>query len=517
MRFALAVLFCAAACLAQTPVWQSTRTITSGWVRVASFSDYDHDGCDDILAGFVANLSNLSQYVERLQIVSGRNGDVLHWVDMTLNDRFGAAGDRDGDGYGEIVMGIPGYVYFYSPRSRSWSSVISGSASGNFGEATEPIIDLDGDGLLDLVTATTASFDSTLYAYGHDGVLRYTIPASVHGFRVRSIAAVGDLDGDRGCDYVVGVGGFGGRGGAVLVSGRSGTVLRAHQGDQPGDFLGNPVHGTADMDGDGVPDYAASTTRDYGAMYVKVWSGATGALIRHFPVDAWDFFATRDVDHDGLADLVSAELYFNNPAPRGPGRISVLSARDGRLLYETHMPSWGAGYGNSLADLGMQPGSDYPSYAVLGIDVVSPYGFIHAWRCQPPETAISGTGCSSVGTVPTIGLSNLPSATRINLGGGVPGALAWCMLGDGSATSCSGLPLPIALDPLGMPSCELLVPVGAAGATFVGSSGIDRGFASFDIPQAINRRGLPWAAQWLLLDPITGAFATTPRHDFRLQ
>jgi hypothetical protein len=115
------------------------------------------------------------------------------------------------------------------------------------------------------------------------------------------------------------------------------------------------------------------------------------------------------------------------------------------------------------------------------------------------------------------GLRNTATGSRLQLAGAPAGALVWCILGNGTATTTSGLPLPVALDPYGFQGCDLLVPLDFAGATIAGSAGINRGYAAFDLPRPLaTAGGTPFACQWLVLDPTTGLHAWTMRREFRL-
>lgn len=82
--------------------------------------------------------------------------------------------------------------------------------------------------------------------------------------------------------------------------------------------------------------------------------------------------------------------------------------------------------------------------------------------------------------------------------------------------------------PDGLPGCGLLVPPVFLATRTVGSTGMDRGYAAVDLPFALGDSptephvpppitGRMHAAQWLILDPASGGFAMTPRHEFRLR
>jgi hypothetical protein len=58
----------------------------------------------------------------------------------------------------------------------------------------------------------------------------------------------------------------------------------------------------------------------------------------------------------------------------------------------------------------------------------------------------------------------------------------------------------------------------AVGTTVTGTTGIDRGYAFFDLPRRLAATaGQRFAVQWLVLDPATGFEAWTKRRDFWVQ
>jgi hypothetical protein len=112
-------------------------------------------------------------------------------------------------------------------------------------------------------------------------------PAS-YGYFGQSVATIGDLDGDGTDDLAVGApgetsGGALSNGRVYLVSGATGAVLRELAGQPDADGaaqFGEVVAAVGDLDGDGVPDVAASATRSAPAhQRVYLFSGATGAVL----------------------------------------------------------------------------------------------------------------------------------------------------------------------------------------------------------------------------------------------
>ncbi|MEQ1631408.1 MAG: VCBS repeat-containing protein [Planctomycetota bacterium] len=518
----LGLAFVVAQAIGQQMLWQIPATLNSGYRACWSFGDYNRDGCRDVLAYQSIGLSSSAQI--NLSILSGRDGTVLHLNPLFYGiERPSGAGDFDGDGYDEYIWFTSFTIHIYSPRRNVELVSIAPIGSGEFGWALEPRIDLDGDGRSDILSATVRSFDSSLYAYDHLGSLRYVIPASIHGWAIQSIVNVGDRDGDGGEDFLVGaLGGVMAEGGAFLYSGRTGTLLRYHPGLQAYDALGGYVAVAGDLDLDGVSDYLASSAESFFSLrqVTVAWSGADGAVLRVWQDPTFNLghavHALHDADLDGAPDVLFA-CGGCQPAPFVYGAVQVASSRDGFLLGETHT-TLANEYGTFVADLGVQPGNPHPVHALAYMDVVQNGGTIQAWRSEPRRSNLSGSACTNLGTAMIPGFRATPTGSRLQIANAPPGSLAWCILGDGVATTTGGLPLPIGLDGFGFPGCSLLVPVDFVGAKTTGVAGIDRGYAAFDLPVVpATTGGRRFAVQWLVLDPATGLEVWTARRDFWLR
>src|SRR5690606_28195335 len=136
-------------------------------------------------------------------------------------------------------------------------------------------------------------------------------------FAGRSVAVVGDVDGDGTTDLLVGADGVDGNstdeGHAFLISGATGLVLRTFVGDSIGDFFGASVAGAGDVDGDGVPDLVIGAYGDdpgdlLDSGSAVVISGATGTVLWKFlgatleERVGWAVAGAGDVDADGHDD-----------------------------------------------------------------------------------------------------------------------------------------------------------------------------------------------------------------------
>jgi hypothetical protein len=202
--------------------------------------DFNGDGYDDVVAGLAGGQS----YPKRVWVLSGPDGTLLWEGHGTYSiDGFGhsvaGAGDVDGDGYGDIIVGAHyhandnGRVYVFGGPDGHFIHGWDGANWGFFGSAVRGVGDVNGDGVPD-------------------------IGAGEHG---ASITA-----------YMTGM--------VYVFSGSSGAMIAAWPGQAGGDALGTWL-GWADVDGDGRPEVLAGADHDEeqsidkGRAYVfrAVWPG----------------------------------------------------------------------------------------------------------------------------------------------------------------------------------------------------------------------------------------------------
>lgn len=167
---------------------------------------------------------------------------------------------------------------------------------------------------------------------------------------------VGDIDGDGWNELIAGSGNanYGGlfeAGVTKVLDGQTGEVVYSFEGIQAGYNLGFNVIGPGDMNGDKIPDLAA--TADVFGQHGYVWSGADGSLL----ANVGSFFSgdqLGDINRDGLMDLV-----------HGGGRIVVTLGGTFEEAYSVSSPSPAALlYGWQTVTLGDVDGDRLPDFAV---------------------------------------------------------------------------------------------------------------------------------------------------------
>lgn len=200
---------------------------------------------------------------------------------------------------------------------------VAPSALGPIAPQTLAVSDLDGDGLLDVLSVDVAGVLTFLQGDGDGGLSVGARLDAGQPFFVPLDTAIADLDGDGRNDFVtVDVGGSEPE--LRVVRGTfDGGAPRAHTGshrlllaDVSGDglvdaLLGNAQYGLSIHHGDGDGGF------DGGALFL----GSTGV----------NSVALADVTGDGVPDAVCASGYFDGTVTTGGG-LTVLRGEDGGFL-----------------------------------------------------------------------------------------------------------------------------------------------------------------------------------------
>jgi hypothetical protein len=335
---------------------------------VASAGDLDGDGCPDLIVGD-ASRREPRPCRGAVWVLSGKEGHVLHEFHASPDPAestpyFGcavaAAGDLDGDGCGDVLVGDCGREPLYSSadnepvasRSRASLGYVRGLSGRDghlllehkgtepgFGRAITSIGDLDGDGVGDAIV-TSRSCAQILS--GKDGRLVRTISPkdapgrSASGLNHTSVAAIGDVDHDGLADVLFAWSGA--WRGALVQSGGSGKLLYelSRAGEADCSDYGWASLGIGDVDRDGTPDLAI-TCLDY---QVRVHSGKDGSLLRAIrdarPGGYMEGFGASmavlgDLDGDQVPDFaVGCEEYIDSGDQY---YAAVYSGRSGELLH----------------------------------------------------------------------------------------------------------------------------------------------------------------------------------------
>ncbi len=193
-------------------------------------ADLDADGTDEIVTSS-PNVSAEDPDGGTVYVFSGGAGEIAaadadrDWAASHPAERFGAslaATDVDGDGTLDLVVGVPGMeedrgavVVIGAPLTAADDAeplaVLRGEELGDFAGGSVATLDHDGDGATDLIVgATNADHDGIVDA-GHAYLVLgpiagsmelgvdaygYTAGDAAYDFRGKTVAAVGDMNGD---------------------------------------------------------------------------------------------------------------------------------------------------------------------------------------------------------------------------------------------------------------------------------------------------------------------------------
>lgn len=390
------------------PVWLfhvPTRSATSDVdTSVNPHFDVNGDGFDDIVVGapgFGGN-GGASVFLGGAAGVTSTPQRVL--VGTSLGDSFGAvvacAGDVNGDGYADLIVGSP----HADPGGRSaagTASLFLGNVGGiaaipqrilegvgmndAFGGSVASAGDINGDGYADVVVGAESASPRDRNNVGTASVFMGSaagiaeIPhrileqeAAGAFFFGHSVAGAGDFNGDGYSDLVVGAyaaepGGRRGIGTASIFAGSAMGLSPAPQrtltGTAAGDQFGWSVASAGDVNGDGYSDLVVGaiasdpggrlnvgTATVFHGSIVGVLSAPTRVLEGATPGGYFgsSVSGSGDFDGDGYSDLVVAAF---NAAPEGrPGAGTVDVFRgsvDGIVAIPQHTFE-GAARGDSL-------------------------------------------------------------------------------------------------------------------------------------------------------------------------
>ncbi len=295
------------------------------------------------------------------------DGLALTALNPEANAYFGVsvagAGDVNGDGYGDVIVGADNdgntgsaFVYLGTSTGIDRSTEVrlrasDGSNSDHFGQSVAGAGDVDGDGYDDVIVGAwydddngTNAGSAYVYLGGVDGVQQATERkllasdgAADDGYG-HSVAGAGDVNGDGYHDVVIGAyksdAGGSDSGSVYVYLGSAagidlGTEVEVTASDHDmSDNFGRSVAGAGDTNADGYDDIIVGAHNeddqdwDAGAAYVFLGSGvgvdsATELKLTASDGAEGDWFGRSvagagDVDGDGYGDVVIGAQRFND-------------------------------------------------------------------------------------------------------------------------------------------------------------------------------------------------------------
>ena len=375
---------------AGVPLLATLKTLT-GPVKlgasVAGLGDIDSDGLPDAAAGAPYGKGNVLLY-------SG-DGSLIRQIQGTKsNENLGAdvanAGDVDGDGVPDQILGAPG-------ADAGKALVLSGATGAvlwtflgdeyldTFGERVDGAGDVDLDGVPDLIAGavfgdhplTGAGNGHAKVLSGATGLVLHVFGGDFWGGYASDVAGAGDLNQDGVPDLLVGASGDDTlapeRGAVHAYSGADGSELWRVFGDAALDHFGEATAVLDDQDGDGVPEVVAGSPMadafGFDAGLARVLSGATGATLRDLPGSksaaelGHAVAGAGDIDGDGVHDVYAGAPYDYEGLPAStlsaPGSATLFSGATG-LPLARNFGSTNSFLGSAVAALGDVNGDGIP-------------------------------------------------------------------------------------------------------------------------------------------------------------
>jgi hypothetical protein len=328
-----------------------------------------------------------------------------------------SAGDVNGDGYADLVVGAyavssytgRAYVYLGSATGLVAPPAVTLTGPGgnldDFGSSVASAGDVNGDGYADLVVGADGASGGMGSAYVYLGsatgvaaapTATLTNPDGMSDSFGDSVASAGDVNGDGYADVIVGAYGVSGETGAayLFVGGKAGlatTPATTVDGYQTGSDFGASVAGAGDVDGDGYSDLVFGAPK---GQEIFVYPGSAKGLVTKPPVGLlygpnggeWNFGASvasaGDVNGDGYADILvgasmggSAFVYLGSAAgftpmtgQLPPSPAAALVGADGVTVQ----------FGASVASAGDVNGDGYAD-VLVGAPSAGPGGAVHVY------------------------------------------------------------------------------------------------------------------------------------------
>jgi hypothetical protein len=419
------VYFGSASGLSASPDWTTDGSISSMKLGfcVSTAGDVNGDGYCDVILG-APFLSNGESSEGRVYVFAGSSsGSIFQiwWKESNqANANFGysvsTAGDVNGDGFSDVIVGAPNSIY--NPTDVGKAFVFCGSASGlstsanwtfqndqldaNYGTSVSTAGDVNGDGYSDVIVGAPyyklgQYYHGKVYAYygsasGLSASENWALISDIGSAQFgRSVSDAGDVNGDGFSDVIVGApyyyGGQYYEGWAFAYYGSaSGLNTSANwfaKSYQETSFFGESVSTAGDVNGDGYGDVIIGAPWfnngqvKEGRAFVYFGSASGLSSYANWSTESdqdnayfgYSVSTAGDVNGDGYSDVIVGAYSFDNGQP-DEGRAFMFYGNSGTGLTST-VRQYKPGSGNIVYSGGLTGSNGQVRLNIFG---KSPYG-----------------------------------------------------------------------------------------------------------------------------------------------